>query len=194
MYMNPKTIRFLALSLTIGLLFSMPVHAQVAGAKITGAITDVQGGAIADARVSVRNVSTNVLVETSTNASGVYTVPNLNAGDYEVSISASGFSTAVSKVALTVGAKRMNLSLAVGQVTQQVIVTDAAPQAQWATSTISGNVQIRLIGRSLGRYSCFCQTNFAGLPVKRSLECLSYVQQSAPSYVRSRGNCLIRVE
>src|ERR1700730_3606439 len=142
MYMNPKTIRLLALSLTIGLLFSMPVHAQVAGATLTGAVTDVQGGAIADAKVSVRNVATNVLVETATNASGVFTVPNLNAGDYEVSISASGFSTAMSKVALTVGAKQeMNLSLAVGQVTQQVTVTDAAPQVQLATSTMSGNVE-----------------------------------------------------
>ena len=142
MYMNPKTIRLLALSLTIGLLFSMPVHAQVAGATLTGAVTDVQGGAIADAKVSVRNVATNVLVETATNASGVFTVPNLNAGDYEVSISASGFSTAMSKVALTVGAKQeMNLSLAVGQITQQVTVTDAAPQVQLATSTMSGNVE-----------------------------------------------------
>ena len=54
-------------------------------------------------------------IDTVTNATGAYTVPNLNAPDYEVSVTATGFSTTVSSVTLTVGAKQeMNLALTVG--------------------------------------------------------------------------------
>jgi hypothetical protein len=69
-------------------------------------------------------------------------VPNLNAGHYEVSVSSTGFGTTTSKVTLTVGAKQeMNISLTIGQLTQEGAVTDAFPQVQLETSTISGNVE-----------------------------------------------------
>ena len=42
----------LVLIWVIGLLFSVPLHAQVAGATLTGTITDAQGGAVANAKVA----------------------------------------------------------------------------------------------------------------------------------------------
>src|SRR5260370_20619543 len=128
------------LSLTLGL--SMPLRAQVAGAIVTGAVTDAQGGAVAAAKVSARNVQTNVVTETTTNVDGAYSILNLVPSDYEISASASGFSTSIAKVTLTVGAKQeMNFSLAVGQVTQEVQVTAAVPTVELASSTLSGNIE-----------------------------------------------------
>jgi len=123
------------------LAVSHPIRAQVSGATLTGAITDAQGGAVAGAKISVKNLGTGIVSETTSNDAGAYNVPNLIPADYEVSVSAAGFSTTASKVTLTVGAKQeMNIKLTVGQVTQTVEVTGAAVQIDLASSTISGDV------------------------------------------------------
>src|SRR4029077_18979864 len=77
-----------------------------------------------------------------TNASGVYTIVNLIPSDYEVSVSSAGFSTSVTKLTLTVGAKQeLSLALTVGQITQTVEVTGAAPTVETTNATLSGQVQ-----------------------------------------------------
>ena len=142
--MNSKTTKWILVSLLLGLAgvwFAAPARAQVSGATLSGTITDAQGGAVADAKVTAKNLATGVSVDTTTNTTGAYTIPNLIAADYEVSVTATGFSTTVSRVTLTVGAKQeMDLMLTVGQVQQEVQVTGAAPQVELETSTISDQV------------------------------------------------------
>ncbi|MFY9528919.1 MAG: carboxypeptidase regulatory-like domain-containing protein [Candidatus Acidiferrales bacterium] len=139
--MNRNATKSLLLGSILVLLLSTPVHAQVAGASLSGTITDASGGAIAGAKISVRNVATNVTVGTTTNTSGFYTMPNLIPADYEVAISAEGFSTAVSKLTLTVGKQQeLSVSLNVGRVTEEVTVTGAAPAVETTNSTISAEV------------------------------------------------------
>src|SRR5579862_6679607 len=143
--MNPKAIRWMLSVWVLGLclgLVSMPMHAQVSGATLSGTVTDPQGGAVPNAKVTARNVATGVASDTETNGSGLYTIPNLNAGDYEVSVTAAGFSTAVSKLTLTVGQKQeLNIPLAVGEVQQNVQVTTEAPQVELESSTVSDEVE-----------------------------------------------------
>jgi hypothetical protein len=128
--------------LAMGLLLPRSTRAQVAGATISGNVTDAQGAAVPNAKVTATNAATNLSVSTDANGVGAYTIPNLNPGDYQVSAEASGFNKVVSKVTLTVGAKQeMNFALQVGQVTQTVEVTGAAPQVELASSTISGVVE-----------------------------------------------------
>src|SRR6266446_8782461 len=128
--------------LGVCLVLAAPMRAQVAGATISGTITDPQGGALAGARVSARAVATAVTTDTTCNAEGAYNLLNLIPGDYVVSASASGFSTSEAKVTLTVGVKQaLNLTLNVGQITQVVEVTGAAPQVELESSTVTGNIQ-----------------------------------------------------
>ena len=137
---HPFAISVLFFSLIV--LLPSTTHAQVAGATLTGNVTDSQGAAVPNAKITALNIATNVSTSTNANAVGAYTIPNLNPGDYQLSAEASGFSKAVSKVTLTVGAKQeMNFALQVGQVTQTVEVTSAAPQVELASSTISGVVE-----------------------------------------------------
>ena len=141
--MNRRVLRALpvAIIFLLSLIISRPLNAQVAGATLSGAITDAQGGAVVNAKVSVTNLATSVALETVTNTAGSYTLPNLIPGDYEVSVTALGFSTTKSKVTLSVGQKQeMNLALTVGQVSQEIQVTGAAPQVELESSTISGEV------------------------------------------------------
>ncbi len=120
---------------------ALPVRAQVSGATISGLITDAQGGAIANARVSATNVATSVSTETATNSAGAYTIPNLIPGDYQVNVTATGFASAVAKLTLSVGQKQeLNVPLSVGQVSTQIEVAAAAEQVELSNSTVAGNV------------------------------------------------------
>src|ERR1700687_1948219 len=124
--MKSKAMLLLVLSAIISLLFSVPSRAQVAGATLSGTITDAQGKSVPGATVSAKNLATGLAVQTTTNDAGAYTLLNLLPATYEVTASASGFSTDISRVTLTVGARQeMNLSLKVGQVTEQIQVAGA---------------------------------------------------------------------
>src|SRR5882757_2005511 len=105
--MKSNATKILVLICALGLLFSAtPLRAQVTGATLSGTITDSQGGAVVGAKVTAKNGATGVTTESTTNASGAYSIVNLLPADYVVSVSATGFRTAVSKVTLTVGAKQ----------------------------------------------------------------------------------------
>jgi hypothetical protein len=141
--MKTKATQFVLLTSILALSFQIarPLHAQVAGATLSGTITDPQGGAVPNAKIIAKNAGTGLATETNSNTAGAYTIPNLIPGDYQVAVSASGFTTALAKVTLTVGAKQeMNIPLAVGQVSTQVEVAGVAEQVELSTSTMAGNV------------------------------------------------------
>jgi Carboxypeptidase regulatory-like domain len=85
-----------------------PTRAQVAGSDISGTITDSSGGVVAGAQISVRNKDTDQTRETTSNDQGFYSVPNLNPGDYETTVSREGFEKAIAELTLTVGAKQVH--------------------------------------------------------------------------------------
>src|ERR1700730_12800473 len=105
---------------------SVPVHAQVTGATLSGTVTDTSGAVIAGAQVATRNLATSLSREATTDSGGSYSLPNLVPGDYEVRVTAQGFSTAVqSNFALAVGAQQtLNFSLKVGETSTTVQVTE----------------------------------------------------------------------
>ena len=121
---------------------AVAIHAQAVGAALSGLITDERGGAVPGATVSIKNVATGVIRDTSSNTDGFYSAPNLLPGMYEVRVKAQGFQTLVQKeISLTVGAQQaLNVSLKVGQLTQTVEVNAAPPEVQTASSTISATV------------------------------------------------------
>jgi hypothetical protein len=128
--------------LALGLVVPIRVHAQATGATLSGAITDPSGAVIPNAKVSIKNTATGVVTNGTTNSAGFYTVPNLLPGPYEVTTSAMGFQPEVrSGITLTVGQQQvLNVKLRVGEATQTISVTSAAPDVQLATSSISAEV------------------------------------------------------
>jgi hypothetical protein len=98
--------------LLLSLLLSIPAHSQGAGGALSGAVIDTAGRSVANAKVSVKNVASGQSVETQTDSGGLYEAPNLMPGDYEVSVSAEGFSTNVAKVTIAADTPQtMNVTL-----------------------------------------------------------------------------------
>src|SRR5713226_2339583 len=145
--MLPRVAVSVVAILAMAILSAGPAYAQVSGATLSGTITDPSGAAIAGAKVSVANKATGITRDVTTDAAGFYSAPNLLPGPYEVTAAATGFSTAKqSDLTLTVGAQQtLNLPLKIGEASQTVLVTEAAPLVQLGTSTISSAVESKEI-------------------------------------------------
>jgi carboxypeptidase family protein len=87
--------RFWRFTLLAPALFvlTLPTFSQTLG-TVTSEVRDATGAVIPDVQLTVRNMQTNVSRPVATNESGVYTVPALNPGIYEVRATKSGFQSA----------------------------------------------------------------------------------------------------
>ncbi|MEO8258382.1 MAG: TonB-dependent receptor [Acidobacteriota bacterium] len=102
-----------------------PLVAQVAAGAITGVVNDSAGAAVPGATVTVTGVGTNRQRVVVSSGEGVYTAPSLAPGVYRVEVQLSGFKPIRRDgIRLSTGeTARIDFSLAVGEVREQVTVT-----------------------------------------------------------------------
>src|SRR5260370_32936359 len=65
--------------------------AQTTFGSITGTITDASGLPVPGADIVGKETSSGYVYQAKTNESGIFTLPNLREGSYQVSVTASGF-------------------------------------------------------------------------------------------------------
>src|SRR6266404_7296646 len=132
---------YAAITLSLIIITAIQSAAQVSGATLTGVVSDSSGAVIARANVAIKNKGNGTTRNVETNSDGFYTAPNLLPGDYQVTVTATGFSTTVhNSITLNVGAQQtLNETLAVGKVADVVTVSDVGNTIE-TTSTISGTV------------------------------------------------------
>src|ERR1700758_3872307 len=118
------------------IVFAAPTFAQVVGGTLSGTASDPNGGGIPQAKLVIKNVATGVERNVATNNDGFYTTVNLPPGIYEITISASGFSTETGRgVTMTVGGQvTFNITLRVGTISNRVEVTAQVPDVQLTSS------------------------------------------------------------
>lgn len=124
-------------------------HAQTTAATIVGDITDPSGAAIPGATVVVTNEGTGVAREAVTNEVGQYRVAPLNPATYEVRVETAGFKTQVrGGVVLQVSdIVEVDFTLELGEVTETIEVTGAAPVMQTQEASVAGVVDEKELQR-----------------------------------------------
>src|SRR5262245_38275486 len=90
MMKTASILLILALVVSVG-----PLLAQSARGTITGVVKDATGALVPGAEITVVNKATGDQTKATTTSTGVYRVPYLEAGTYQVSAGLKGFKTAV---------------------------------------------------------------------------------------------------
>ena len=134
---------FLIVSLVVLTLTAAPGQgwAQVSAA-ISGTVSDTSGGAVAGATVTVKSLETGATRILTTDDAGNFSALVLPLGPQQVKVEKVGFKSVVrTGVNLQVGQQAtVNVRLAVGELVQQVTVSEAAPLVNTTTSPVSGMV------------------------------------------------------
>jgi len=118
-------------------------YAQVTLAAIRGKVTDEQGAALPGATVTARHVATNTSKEVVTTDVGQYYLPNLPAGEYEVSIELTGFGTMRrTGIVLQVGQEvGLDVRMTLGTVQETVTVVGEAGLVETTRSGVASTIK-----------------------------------------------------
>jgi hypothetical protein len=120
------------------LVFAVPTWAQKDTGSIVGTVKDGTGAVVADAAVEVTDIDRGQSFKTTTSEAGEFVASPLHVGRYKVAVTKAGFKKAVSElVELNVqGRVAVNIALSVGQITEEMVVTGAAPLLETETSEL----------------------------------------------------------
>jgi len=142
-----RVLRSAAVLVIFTLLPGTSSWAQSAAASILGQVTDAQGAALPDTKITVRNAATQVGYNTVTDSEGNYRVLALPIGNYSVTAQHEGFATLVIEPrALQINQQeRIDLHLSVGARSETVDVSGAGTNVETVNPTLGQSVTARPI-------------------------------------------------
>jgi hypothetical protein len=143
--------------LIAGLFLGLPGHLWAqATATINGRIVDQGGAVLPGASVTVTNTGTGVARDTVTNAEGLYSVPALTPGTYEIKTQLTGFAPSARTIQLLAGSTiAVDLQLGLAAVEESVTVSSQVPLVETTQSVDASTIrqtevaQLPMINRSL---------------------------------------------
>ncbi|MGA9996150.1 MAG: TonB-dependent receptor [Pyrinomonadaceae bacterium] len=140
----PRTLS-LTIALMALLLMQAATFAQTDTGRITGTVTDQQGGLVQGATVVVKNDRTGEERTAVSTEDGTYIVPALKASTYTISVNAQSLSTKVTGVQLLVGQElNLPLTLQAGGVEAKVDIVASSEQAiDTSSASMGANVNPR---------------------------------------------------
>ena len=124
-----RGICWVVVSLALAFCGAQRVVAQDVTATITGTVSDPSGAAVPGTTVTAKSVERGTTFKDVSNDAGIYRIPQLPVGNYELRVEKDGFQTALYPAFTLVlnQIARIDIQLKVGQVTQTVEVTGGAP-------------------------------------------------------------------
>jgi len=131
---------FVAISLFVFL--TLTAFAQSDRGTITGTVSDPAGAVVPNAQIEARNVGTGAIYQANSSGTGNYTLPQLPAGAYELSVTVTGFKKFV-RPDITVqvaGTVRVDPQLQVGAATESITVTSEVSQLKTESGELSHNI------------------------------------------------------
>ncbi|HEU5337607.1 MAG TPA: carboxypeptidase-like regulatory domain-containing protein [Terriglobales bacterium] len=138
---RPAWTRFAVVIVALtAFLTALPVAwGQEVTANIIGTVKDPSGAAVPGATVVATDTARGTVYSTTTNDVGAYAISRLKVGNYTLKVTAPGFQTVQYPPFTLVlnQTARMDISMRVGQVSQTVEVTGAAPLLQTQDTQVS---------------------------------------------------------
>jgi len=124
--------------LVLAALFTLNAFPQVDTGSVAGNVRDSHGAALPSATVTFVELSTNSSSKAQTDSSGNYVSVPLRPGNYKVTAEAQGFKTqSRGDITLRVQDRlRLDFDMAVGSVSESVVVTGEPPSVQTDTSSL----------------------------------------------------------
>jgi hypothetical protein len=123
---------------TLLILAAAPAKAQEVRGTITGRITDSGGAVIAGASVRIINTAQGTNAQVESNESGLFRVPYLLAGSYQMVVEAQGFKKYLRDgIVIRIGdTLETDAQLEVGSLDQSVTVNADAPVLDTTTASM----------------------------------------------------------
>src|SRR5437870_6873011 len=131
----------LAITLCV-LVFAGSALAQGDRGTITGTVADATNAVIPGASITATNSQTTAKYETVSTETGNYTLAQLPAGTYDLTVELPGFKKYVRQGITVMVAQtlRLDVALAVGATTDEVTITADAPLLRTESSDVSHTV------------------------------------------------------
>jgi hypothetical protein len=107
-------------------------------ATITGQIKDSGGAIVVNAQITATAKATNAARSDHSNGDGLYTLPSLSPGTYDVKVEMPGFKSETrTNVELQVQeTARLDFTLSIGAVNESVVVSGAAEQLNTENASV----------------------------------------------------------
>src|SRR5215472_12959245 len=111
------------------LVCASAMFAQSDRGTITGTISDPAGAVVANAAIEARNTETGAVYPVASSATGNYTLAELPAGTYEVTVTTPGFKKYVRPGLIVQAAQiiRVDAAMEVGNASESVTINEQAP-------------------------------------------------------------------
>src|SRR5947199_663183 len=123
-------------------LASSPAWWQGFSAAIVGIVHDASGAVVPGVSVTAKHIESGLTRSVITSEAGNYSIPSLPVGAYELTAELSGFKQQVRRgITLAIGQEAVvNLTMEVGEIKDNVTVTEDAPLVNTTLSSTSGLV------------------------------------------------------
>ncbi len=116
--------------------------ASAYGSTLNGTVSDSSGKVIPGASVTATNSATGVKSATAADKAGLFVIPNLTPGVYELNVQQDGFKSVVKKDVVLHAEENVevNIAMEVGSLTQSITVESGAPVVQLTSATLTNTV------------------------------------------------------
>ena len=122
-------------------------YGQATDANLVGNVVDASGAVVPNANIEIQHTATGVKTDTKTNADGQYRFNNIPIGLYNVTATATGFTTATLKnVDIQLSkTSTANITLQVGTISTSVEVSETGAVIDTTTAQVQSNFDSRQI-------------------------------------------------
>jgi hypothetical protein len=141
-------VGFILVLVLFSFLMSHSAFAQTGSGRITGSVKDGSGALISGSSVSLINTATGATQKTTSNGEGVFTFPVVPVGQYELDVTADGFTPykQTNKIKIDVNtALAIDVPLQIAQASSVVTITENTAEVRTTDTQIGQTIESKQV-------------------------------------------------